>query len=82
MTNPALVLADEPTGELDTVNTCRIIEVMRDLNDKLDQTFAIVTHDPMVAGYTRRVVTLRDGKVESDAPGEAADLHCDDGETV
>ena len=56
---------------------------MRDLNDELDQTFAIVTHDPMVAGYTRRVVTLRDGKVESDVPGEAADLHCDDGgETV
>ena len=78
VTSPALVLADEPTGELDTVNTCRIIEVMRDLNDKLEQTFAIVTHDPMVAGYTRRVVTLRDGKVESDVPGDAADLHCDD----
>jgi len=82
VTSPALVLADEPTGELDTVNTCRIIEVMRDLNDKLDQTFAIVTHDPMVAGYTRRVVTLRDGKVESDVPGDAADLHCDDGKSI
>lgn len=82
VTGPALVLADEPTGELDTVNTCRIIEVMRDLNDKLEQTFAIVTHDPMVAGYTRRVVTLRDGKVESDVPGDAADLHCDDGRSI
>jgi putative ABC transport system ATP-binding protein len=82
VTSPSLVLADEPTGELDTVNTCRIIEVMRDLNDKLDQTFAIVTHDPMVASYMRRVVTLRDGKVESDVPGEAADLHCDDDDTV
>jgi putative ABC transport system ATP-binding protein len=82
VTNPALVLADEPTGELDTVNTCRIIEVMRDLNGELDQTFAIVTHDPMVAAYTRRVVTLRDGKVDSDVPGEAADLKCDDGDTV
>ncbi len=83
VTKPSLVLADEPTGELDTVNTCRIIEVMRDLNDKLNQTFAIVTHDPMVASYMRRVVTLRDGKVESDVPGEAADLHCDDeGEPV
>jgi putative ABC transport system ATP-binding protein len=78
VTSPSLVLADEPTGELDTVNTCRIIEVMRDLNDKLEQTFAIVTHDPMVASYMRRVVTLRDGKVESDVPGEASDLHCDD----
>lgn len=82
VTGPALVLADEPTGELDTVNTCRIIEVMRDMNDKLEQTFAIVTHDPMVAGYTRRVVTLRDGKVESDVPGDAADLHCDDGRSI
>lgn len=82
VTNPSLVLADEPTGELDTVNTCRIIEVMRELNDKLDQTFAIVTHDPMVAGYTRRVVTLRDGVVESDLPQEAAELHCDDGDSI
>ncbi len=80
VTNPALVLADEPTGELDTLNTCRVIEVMRDLNKELDQTFAIVTHDPMVAGYVRRVVTLRDGKVESDIPGEAADLKCDEGD--
>jgi putative ABC transport system ATP-binding protein len=78
ITNPSLVLADEPTGELDTVNTCRIIEVMRELNDKLNQTFAIVTHDPMVAGYTRRIVTLRDGSVESDLSQQPADLHCDD----
>jgi putative ABC transport system ATP-binding protein len=80
VTKPALVLADEPTGELDTLNTCRIIEVMRDLNKELEQTFAIVTHDPMVAGYARRVVTLRDGKVESDIPGEAADLNCEEGD--
>ncbi len=78
VTSPALVLADEPTGELDTVNTCRIIETMRDLNDSLGQTFAIVTHDPMVAGYTRRVVALRDGTVESDMPQEAAELRCDE----
>ena len=80
VTKPALVLADEPTGELDTLNTCRVIEVMRDLNKELDQTFAIVTHDPMVAGYARRIVTLRDGKVESDIPGEASDLKCDEGD--
>ncbi len=82
VTGPALVLADEPTGELDTVNTCRIIEVMRKLNDTLNQTFAIVTHDPMVAAYTSRVITLRDGQVESDLAQAAADLHCDDGETI
>ncbi len=70
VTNPALVLADEPSGELDTENTCRIIEIMRDLSAELGQTFAIVSHDPMVAEYTNRVITLRDGKVESDVPQE------------
>ena len=66
VTEPVLVLADEPTGELDTENTMRIMELMRELNRELDQTFAIVTHDPMVADYTRRRVILRDGKVEED----------------
>ncbi|MBU1671942.1 MAG: ABC transporter ATP-binding protein [Actinobacteria bacterium] len=78
VTTPALVLADEPTGELDTANTCRIIEYMRVLNRELEQTFAIVTHDPMVARYAGRVITLRDGRVASDEPGEDAPLTCDD----
>ena len=66
VTNPIIVLADEPTGELDTGNTRRILELMRDLNQDLGQTFAVVTHDPMVAEYTRRVVLMRDGKVAGD----------------
>ena len=82
VTRPALVLADEPTGELDTANTCRIIEEMRLLNREINQTFVVVTHDPMVARYARRVVTLRDGKVESDMPGEEAPLTCEPGETI
>jgi putative ABC transport system ATP-binding protein len=77
VTKPVLVLADEPTGELDTYNTCRIIELMRDLNRETQQTFAIVTHDPMVADYTRRVVTLRDGKVSSDEAGLEQELTCE-----
>jgi putative ABC transport system ATP-binding protein len=77
VTTPVLVLADEPTGELDTLNTCRVIELMRDLNKETRQTFAIVTHDPMVAGYTRRIVSLRDGKVVSDQPKEDADIVCE-----
>ncbi len=79
VTNPVLVLADEPTGELDTYNTCKVIELMRDLNRETGQTFAIVTHDPMVADYTRRIVTLRDGKVASDTAGPEAELACDAG---
>jgi putative ABC transport system ATP-binding protein len=77
VTNPVLVLADEPTGELDTYNTCKVIELMRDLNRETGQTFAIVTHDPMVADYTRRIVTLRDGKVFSDTAGPETELACD-----
>jgi len=78
VTNPALVLADEPTGELDTYNTCLIIELMRDLNRETGQTFAIVTHDPMVAEYTRRIISLRDGKIASDAPGPSREPLCEE----
>jgi putative ABC transport system ATP-binding protein len=78
VTNPTLVLADEPTGELDTYNTCRVIEIMRILNEDLGQTFAVVTHDPMVAGYTGRVISLRDGKIDSDATQQPAPLSCED----
>jgi putative ABC transport system ATP-binding protein len=77
VTNPVLVLADEPTGELDTYNTCKVIELMRDLNRETGQTFAIVTHDPMVADYTRRVISLRDGKIASDTSGPEKDLVCE-----
>lgn len=76
VTRPALVLADEPTGELDTTNTCKVIELMRKLNDELGQTFAVVTHDQMVAAYARRVISLRDGTVVSDIPQEATPVEC------
>lgn len=66
VTEPALVLADEPTGELDTANTVKIMELLSELNRDFDQTFAIVTHDPMVAEKTRRIISVRDGRVESD----------------
>lgn len=66
VTEPALVLADEPTGELDTANTVKLMELVSDLNRGLDQTFVVVTHDPMVAERTKRTITLRDGRIESD----------------
>lgn len=66
VTEPALVLADEPTGELDTANTVRIMDLLRELNRDFQQTVAIVTHDPMVAERTRRVISIRDGKIASD----------------
>jgi len=66
VTEPALVLADEPTGELDTENTVRLMDLVSHLNRDFDQTFAIVTHDPMVAGRTHRIISIRDGRIESD----------------
>ena len=68
VTEPALVLADEPTGELDTANTERLMDLVSSLNSETGQTFAIVTHDPQVAARTRRKVTMRDGKIDSDEP--------------
>lgn len=64
--DPDLVLADEPTGNLDTAIGREIIALMRELNQKFGKTFIIVTHNPEVAEATDRVVTLKDGKIISD----------------
>jgi putative ABC transport system ATP-binding protein len=65
--NPRLILADEPTGELDTKTAMRIIELLKELNRKKGITVIIVTHDPRVANETKRVVTLQDGAVLGDS---------------
>lgn len=64
--NPTVVLADEPTGEVDTQTSAGIVSLMKDLNKKMGTTFVIVTHDPSLAKSTNRVVTLMDGKISSD----------------
>jgi len=61
--DPELVLADEPTGNLDTAIGREIIALRRDLNRKFEKTFIIVTHNPEVAQATDRVVVLKDGKI-------------------
>jgi putative ABC transport system ATP-binding protein len=63
---PALVIADEPTANLDSSNGEAILDLMRQLNAELGITFLFSTHDPMVMGHARRIVTLHDGKVRSD----------------
>jgi putative ABC transport system ATP-binding protein len=63
---PALVLADEPTANLDAANSHHILERMVRLNEELDTTFVFATHDQKVIGYLRRVVHLEDGRVVRD----------------
>jgi putative ABC transport system ATP-binding protein len=75
VTEPAIVLADEPTGNLDS-NTGRVImDLLRRSCDELDQTVIVVTHDPRAAAYADRVVFLRDGAIMRQVVfGEADDL--------
>lgn len=63
---PALILADEPTGNLDTTNTHEVMKLLTELNRTQHVTFIIVTHNHEVARLTQRVITLRDGKIASD----------------
>jgi putative ABC transport system ATP-binding protein len=60
---PAILLADEPTGNLDTENSKAVLEVLRDLNERLGQTILMITHNPEAAAYGHRTVSMRDGKL-------------------
>ncbi len=64
--NPTILLADEPTGELDSATAQQIYDVLRDLNKNLGMTTLIVSHDPHVARQVDRVVSIRDGKTSSE----------------
>lgn len=65
-TNPKMILADEPTANLDTTNGEQVMEIMKKLNKDTGVTFVFATHDPRVIKYASRVVTLRDGVIEKD----------------
>ena len=67
VTDPAVVLADEPTGALDSVNSVRVVDLLQRLVAERRQTVILVTHDPSVAAAAGRVVRMRDGRVESDS---------------
>jgi putative ABC transport system ATP-binding protein len=60
---PSILIADEPTGELDTAHGMEIITLLRDLNKELNQTILMVTHDPMVGALADRLLKMRDGKI-------------------
>jgi len=61
--HPAILLADEPTGNLDTENSKAVLEVLRDLNQRLGQTILMITHNPEAAAYGDHLVQMRDGKI-------------------
>ena len=66
-THPKLILADEPTANLDTENGKQVMDIMQRLNKETGVTFVFATHDPRVIGYANRVITLEDGLIVKDA---------------
>ena len=64
--NPALVLADEPTGNLDSQNSAEIIELLKISNKRFNQTLIIVTHDERIARQANRVISIIDGRIAND----------------
>ena len=64
---PAILLADEPTGNLDSANGARIVDLLRDVNRQSGAAVLLATHDALVAAAAGRVVTMRDGRIVSDS---------------
>ncbi|HEY2016686.1 MAG TPA: ATP-binding cassette domain-containing protein, partial [Bryobacteraceae bacterium] len=60
---PAILLADEPTGNLDTENSRAVLEILRDLNERMGQTILMITHNPEAAAYGHHTVHMRDGRI-------------------
>ena len=61
--HPAILLADEPTGNLDSENSAAVLSILRDLNTRTGQTILMITHDPEAAAYGHRMVRMRDGRI-------------------
>lgn len=66
---PAIILADEPTGNLDTSTSHEILKLLKELNERNHQTFIIVTHDPEVSQYADKAIHIRDGLIEKEEGG-------------
>ena len=66
MTNPAILLADEPTGNLDSVSSVEIMRLLANLNAEQGRTVVLITHEQDIARFAKRVVELRDGRIVRD----------------
>jgi putative ABC transport system ATP-binding protein len=66
--DPPLILADEPTGNLDTQTSVEIMRSFQQLNEERGITILLVTHEPDIAAYSKRLVRLKDGRVLYDGP--------------
>jgi putative ABC transport system ATP-binding protein len=66
--NPALILADEPTGNLDSRTSVEVMEIFQRLNRERGITLVLVTHEPDIAQYAQRIVVFKDGKIKNDQP--------------
>ena len=71
VSNPSIVLADEPTANLDSETGKGLLEIMKDMNHRKNVTFVFSTHDGMVMDYARRLIRIRDGQVEDDVTKNA-----------
>ena len=60
---PAIILADEPTGNLDSINSQEVLDILRKMQRKYNQTIVLVTHDARIASYADRIIRIEDGKI-------------------
>src|SRR2546430_950959 len=70
--DPAIILADEPTGNLDTENSRIVLEMFRELNERLGQTIIMITHNPEAAAACSRIIQMRDGRIMDEAAAAQA----------
>jgi putative ABC transport system ATP-binding protein len=70
VTDPSIILGDEPTGNLDTKTTSNIVDLLKELNQSTGKTFILITHNPDVYKKTKRIIYVRDGTIEREEIGE------------
>src|SRR5207248_2681664 len=68
VTQPALILADEPTGNLDSENSAIVLNMFQEMNYRFNQTIIMITHNPEAAAMCRRIIQMRDGQIVAPAP--------------